>query len=56
MARNVTPCSHSWVAKFHSKSLYSVEKKIVGISQYAYFSCIDYTADSMYSPENDFSP
>jgi hypothetical protein len=25
-------------AKFHSKSLYSVEKKIVGISQYAYFS------------------
>jgi hypothetical protein len=24
-------------AKFHSKSLYSVEKKIVGISQYAYF-------------------
>jgi hypothetical protein len=31
----------SWVffrAKFHSKSLYSVEKKIVGISQYAYFN------------------
>jgi hypothetical protein len=31
---------HSWVffrAKFHSKFLYSVEKKIVGISQYAYF-------------------
>jgi hypothetical protein len=27
-------------AKFHSKSLYSVEKKIVGISQYAYFSCL----------------
>jgi hypothetical protein len=26
-------------AKFHSKSLYSVEKTIVGISQYAYFSC-----------------
>jgi hypothetical protein len=26
-------------AKFHSKSLYSVEKKIVGISQYAYFRC-----------------
>jgi hypothetical protein len=25
-------------AKFHSKSLYSVEKKIVVISQYAYFS------------------
>jgi hypothetical protein len=25
-------------AKFHSKSLYSVEIKIVGISQYAYFS------------------
>jgi hypothetical protein len=25
-------------AKFHSKSLYSVDKKIVGISQYAYFS------------------
>jgi hypothetical protein len=25
-------------AKFHSKSLYSVEKKIVGISQYAYFT------------------
>jgi hypothetical protein len=25
-------------AKFHSKSLYSVEKKIMGISQYAYFS------------------
>jgi hypothetical protein len=25
-------------AKFHSKSLYSVEKKIVGIWQYAYFS------------------
>jgi hypothetical protein len=24
-------------AKFHSKSLYSVEKKNVGISQYAYF-------------------
>jgi hypothetical protein len=24
--------------KFHSKSLYSVEKTIVGISQYAYFS------------------
>jgi hypothetical protein len=24
-------------AKFHSKSLYSVEKKIEGISQYAYF-------------------
>jgi hypothetical protein len=24
-------------AKFHSKSLYSVEKKIVGILQYAYF-------------------
>jgi hypothetical protein len=40
LARNVTPCKHSWVffrAKFHSKSLYSVEKKIVGISQYAYF-------------------
>jgi hypothetical protein len=28
-------------AKFHSKSLYSVEKKIVGISQYAYFSQVD---------------
>jgi hypothetical protein len=31
---------HSWVffrARIHSKSLYSVEKKIVGISQYAYF-------------------
>jgi hypothetical protein len=29
-------------AKFHSKFLYSVEKKIVGISQYAYFrSCLD---------------
>jgi hypothetical protein len=27
-------------AKFHSKSLYSVEKKIVVISQYAYFSSI----------------
>jgi hypothetical protein len=26
--------------KFHSKSLYSVEKTIVGISQYAYFSYI----------------
>jgi hypothetical protein len=25
-------------AKFHSKFLYSVENKIVGISQYAYFS------------------
>jgi hypothetical protein len=25
-------------AKFHSKSLYSVEKKIMGISQYAYFN------------------
>jgi hypothetical protein len=28
-------------AKFHSKSLYSVEKKIVGISQYAYFRLTD---------------
>jgi hypothetical protein len=27
-------------AKFHSKSLYSVEKKIVGISQYAYFNSL----------------
>jgi hypothetical protein len=26
-------------AKFHSNSLYVVEKKIVGISQYPYFSC-----------------
>jgi hypothetical protein len=25
-------------AKFHSNSLYVVEKKIVGISQYPYFS------------------
>jgi hypothetical protein len=34
------PPASSWVffrAKFHSKFLYSVEKKIVGISQYAYF-------------------
>jgi hypothetical protein len=29
-------------AKFHSKSLYSVEKKIVGMSQYAYFSFGDF--------------
>jgi hypothetical protein len=39
---------HSWVffrAKFHSKSVYSVEKKIVGISQYAYFSVADTCAD-----------
>jgi hypothetical protein len=28
-------------AKFHSNSLYVVEKKIVGISQYPYFSSSD---------------
>jgi hypothetical protein len=38
------PLLHSWIffrGKFHSKSLYSVEKTIVGISQYAYFSCCE---------------
>jgi hypothetical protein len=29
-------------AKFHSKPLYSVEKKIVGISQYAYIRHCDF--------------
>jgi hypothetical protein len=41
LARNVTPLLAQlgfFRAKFHSKSLYSVEKKIVGISQYAYFT------------------
>jgi hypothetical protein len=35
-------------AKFHSKSLYSVEKKIVGISQYAYFSTVCF----FFAPKN----
>jgi hypothetical protein len=39
-AKKTQLCSQgvTFRAKFHSKSLYGVEKKIVGISQYAYFS------------------
>jgi hypothetical protein len=36
--KNPNVLAGTFRAKFHSKSLYSVEKKIVGISQYAYFS------------------
>jgi hypothetical protein len=42
-------------AKFHSKFLYSVEKKIVGISQYAYFRISHFLIESNFNSCKEIS-